>query len=43
MDLPPINPNQFIKPISAMAAATVDTVEVSRSHEVKEGLIEKSC
>ena len=28
LELPPINPNQFIKPISAMAAATVDTIGV---------------
>ena len=30
LELPPINPNQFIKPISAMAAATVDTIGVNR-------------
>ena len=36
LDLTPINPNQFIKPISAMAAATVDSLEVKGSQNAIE-------
>ena len=39
LDLTPINPNQFIKPISAMAAATVDSLEVKASQNAIERIL----